>query len=84
MGNTKLMEKLDKYLDLQKKLMQAKHKEDMDEYAKIKAEYEFLEKEIIDLPFVEEYFALLAEYQKILAYISQSIDDDLSGILAIK
>lgn len=63
--------------DLQKKLVNAKEYNQINQYNAYLKEYNNLKNELLDLPFVEEYLELLDYVNNMLNYLTKSIEMDI-------
>ncbi len=77
-NNPTLNEKLNSLKDLQKKMVNAKEFNQINQYKAYKEEYDKLYAEILEFPFVEEYLELLEQANNILLDICYIIENKIN------
>lgn len=77
-NNPPLNEKLNSLKDLQKKMVNAKEFNQINQYKAYKEEYDKLYAEILEFPFVEEYLELLEQANNILLDICYIIENKIN------
>lgn len=76
-NNKDIKNKFNELKDLQKKLVNAKEYNQINQYNVYLKEYNNLKNELLDLPFVEEYLELLDYVNNMLNYLTKSIEMDI-------
>ena len=76
-NNKDIKNKFNELKDLQKKLVNAKEYNQINQYNVYLKEYNNLKNELLDLPFVEEYLELLDYVNNMLNYLTKSIEIDI-------
>lgn len=76
-NNKDIKNKFNELKDLQKKLVNAKEYNQINQYNVYLNDYNNLKKELLDLPFVEEYLELLDYVNNMLNYLTKSIEIDI-------
>lgn len=76
-NNKDIKNKFNELKDLQKKLVNAKEYNQINQYNVYLKDYNNLKKELLDLPFVEEYLELLDYINNMLNYLTKSIELDI-------
>ena len=76
-NNKDIKNKFNELKDLQKKLVNAKEYNQINQYNVYLKDYNNLKKELLDLPFVEEYLELLDYVNNMLNYLTKSIELDI-------
>ena len=76
-NNKDIKNKFNELKDLQKKLINAKEYNQINQYNVYLKEYNNLKNELLDLPFVEEYLELLDYVNNMLNYLTKSIEMDI-------
>ena len=76
-NNKDIKNKFNELKDLQKKLVNAKEYNQINQYNVYLKDYNNLKKELLDLPFVEEYLELLDYVNNMLNYLTKSIEIDI-------
>ena len=79
-NNKALNDKIDKLKDLQKKLVNSKEFNQINQYKIYLDEYNKLKEEILDYPFVEEYIECLEITNDKLKYLTSGIEEELKKI----
>ena len=77
-NNPTLNEKLNSLKDLQKKMVNAKEFNQINQYKAYKEEYDSLYAEILEFPFVEEYLELLEQANNTLLDICYIIENKIN------
>ena len=77
-NNPTLNEKLNSLRNLQKKMINAKEFNQINQYKAYKEEYDKLYAEILEFPFVEEYLELLEQANNILLDICYIIENKIN------
>lgn len=77
-NNPTLNEKLNSLKELQKKMVNAKEFNQINQYKAYKEEYDKLYAEILEFPFVEEYLELLEQANNILLDICYIIENKIN------
>ena len=77
-NNPTLNEKLNSLKDLQKKMVNAKEFNQINQYKAYKEEYDKLYAEILEFPFVEEYLELLEQANNTLLDICYIIENKIN------
>lgn len=77
-NNPELNQKLDLLKDLQKKMVNAKEFNQINQYKVYKEEYDTLYNEVLEFPFVEEYLELLDEANNTLLDICYIIENKIN------
>ena len=77
-NNPTLNEKLNSLKELQKKMVNAKEFNQINQYKAYKEEYDKLYSEILEFPFVEEYLELLEQANNILLDICYIIENKIN------
>ena len=77
-NNPPLNEKLNSLKDLQKKMVNAKEFNQINQYKAYKEEYDKLYAEILEFPFVEEYLELLEQANNTLLDICYIIENKIN------
>lgn len=80
-NNETLNSKLKELKDLQKKMVNAKEFNQINQYKLYKEEYDKLYNEVLDFPFVEEYLELLEEANNKLLDICYIIENKINNEL---
>lgn len=76
-NNKDIKNKFNELKNLQKKLVNAKEYNQINQYNVYLNDYNNLKKELLDLPFVEEYLELLDCVNNMLNYLTKSIEIDI-------
>ena len=77
-NNPTLNDKLSSLKDLQKKIVNAKEFNQINQYKAYKEEYESLYEEVLEFPFVEEYLDLLEQANNTLLDICYIIENKIN------
>lgn len=83
-NNTQLSDMISSLKEQQKKMVNAKEFDQINQYKVYKREYEHMYQQIIDFPFVEEYIELLNEAHEELEQISYLIEQKINQCLEEK
>ncbi len=78
-NNKAINDKLNEMRAIQKKMVNAKEFDQMNQYIEYKKEYDGIIKELYDLPFVEEYMELLDYVNNILGNIKDRIESEIDN-----
>ncbi len=78
-NNKAINDKLNEMRTIQKKMVNAKEFDQMNQYIEYKKEYDGIIKELYDLPFVEEYMELLDYVNNILGNIKDRIESEIDN-----
>ena len=77
-NNQELNQKLDSLKELQKKMVNSKEFNQINQYKVYKEEYDTLYNEVLEFPFVEEYLELLEEANNTLLDICYIIENKIN------
>ena len=77
-NNQELNQKLDSLKELQKKMVNAKEFNQINQYKVYKEEYDTLYNEVLEFPFVEEYLELLEQANNTLLDICYIIENKIN------
>ena len=80
-NNQELNQKLDSLKELQKKMVNSKEFNQINQYKVYKEEYDTLYNEVLEFPFVEEYLELLEEANNTLLDICYIIENKIIKVL---
>ena len=78
-NNKNINDKLNEMRTIQKKMVNAKEFDQMNQYIEYKKEYDSIIKELYDLPFVEEYMELIDYVNNVLANIKDRIESEIDN-----
>ncbi len=78
-NNKAINDKLNEMRAIQKKMVNAKEFDQMNQYIEYKKEYDSIIKELYDLPFIEEYMELLDYVNNILGNIKDRIELEIDN-----
>ena len=80
-NNSSIKNKLNELNDIKKKMVNSKEFNQINQYSLYKKEYDNIYKELIDMPFIEEYFELKEYVYNLLTNLKNDIEYQIEDII---
>lgn len=82
-ADQKLNSQLQNFLNIQKQLVKTKVEQDFTNLKMLEQKYQNAKKEILLIPFVEEYFELLEYFKQVLENIKSELEEQIFASLTL-